>query len=128
MNNWKKSLIAGMSFSLTLLGHNTFAQTMTTHAHTQIVPSTKYQLAQTPTRVQLGTCVVKNDVEVKQQNKTTSAGSVQANQSIKVFKPDETSGPQWVEIKFDVDQFGYVLKSAVQNWNCDFEKSELGQN
>ncbi len=46
MNNWKKSLIAGMSFSLTLLGYNTFAQTMTTHGHTQIVSSPKYQLAQ----------------------------------------------------------------------------------
>ena len=121
MNNWKKSLIAGMSFSLTLLGYNTFAQTMTTHAHTQIVSSRKYQLA----KKSQATCNVSNAIATLTKTKSQATpqntiGTVNKNRTVDILQQDG----EWVKIETktieDDDEIkkGYISKDALNTDTC----------
>jgi len=117
MNNWKKYLIGSISFSLCLLGYNTFAAAMTTNTHTKIAPSPKYKLAQTP----IGYCKVSgltdSALNVRDRPNGQVIGSLENGAVVAIGVTDGSEGEDWTRIISPIE--GYV--SAQYLTDCKYK-------
>ncbi|MGK7921287.1 MAG: SH3 domain-containing protein [Trichodesmium sp.] len=106
MNNWKKYLIASMSFSLCLFGYDTFAQAITTYTQTNITPSPKYQLVQTP----IGYCTVSDPTDsplnVRESPNGEVIGTLENGAVVAIGVTDGSEGENWTRIIRPIE--GYV--------------------
>ncbi|MGD1698845.1 SH3 domain-containing protein [Dapis sp. BLCC M229] len=104
MNNWKKYLINAACASLCLLGFNTVVLAVT--PKTKIVPTPKYQLAQTP----IGYCTVSDPTDsplnVRDRPNGEVIGILENDTVVAIGVTDGSEGENWTRIIRPIE--GYV--------------------
>ena len=104
MNNWKKYLINTASVFLYLLAFNTVA--LAINLKTKIVPTPKYQLAQTP----IGYCTVSDPTDsplnVRERANGKIIGTLENGAVVAIGVTDGSEGRNWTRIIRPIE--GYV--------------------
>ena len=104
MNNWKKYLINTTCASLFLLGFNTVVLAVT--SKTKIVPTPKYQLAQTP----VGYCTVSgltdSSLNVRERPNGKIIDTLENGAVVAIGVTDGSEGENWARIIRPME--GYV--------------------
>ncbi|MGD1808584.1 SH3 domain-containing protein [Dapis sp. BLCC M126] len=115
MNNWKKCLMNVACTSVCLLDFNTVVLAVT--PKTKIVPTPKYQLAQTP----IGYCTVSgltdSSLNVRDRPNGEVIGSLENGRVVALGVTDGSEGENWTRIISPIE--GYV--SAKYLTDCKYK-------